>query len=170
MATDKHEYEAGVVYSMSGGSWNHGRIHVNLAAEVSTALKGTSCQAYSSDVKVLAGQSDAYYYPDLSVICGQPEQADKRGHVVANPVAVFEILSPSTEAHDRGRKFARYRLIPSLRAYILISQEERLVEVFTREGEKWTLTDSSSGKAVIECIDTELDLDEIYLNVDFSAE
>lgn len=159
-----------MVYAMSGGSWNHGRIQINLAREVSSAVKGSPCQAYSSDVKVLAGHADAFYYPDLSVVCGEPDQADQRGHVVANPIAVFEILSPSTEAHDRGRKFARYRLIPSLQAYILISQQERLVEVFAREGEKWILSASSSGKASIDCIRCELDLDEVYLNVDFAAE
>src|SRR3954467_12784536 len=98
----RHEFLDGTVYAMSGGSPAHSAICFNLATTLGVQLRGTPCKGFSSDMKVRAGDASLYAYPDLTVVCGEPILHDEHGDVLLNPVVIFEVLSRSTEAYDRG--------------------------------------------------------------------
>ena len=111
----KSEYFNGRMYAMSGGSYKHGRIIVNLASGLNTALKQGPCAVVSNDLRVRVSPAGLYTYPDIVVVCGEPRFADGLGDTLINPTLIAEVLSPSTEAYDRGFKFAQYRTLESLR-------------------------------------------------------
>ena len=165
----RHEYIDGHVYAMSGESRHHSRVNVNLIREVSTQLKGKGCEAFSPNMKVRS-LSTSYSYPDLSVVCGEAAFHDNYGDVLVNAKVIFEILSPSTESYDRGKKFLRYQAIETFTDYILISQDEPYIEHRARQSNgQWTITwatglESNLYLASIEC---ELKLSEIYDRVVF---
>lgn len=163
----KCEYIDGQIYAMVGASRAHNLINVNIAGELSRQLKGRPCETYSNDMRVKAATAKHYYYPDLAVVCGKPEFEDGHADTLLNPIVLVEILSASTEAHDRGGKFASYRRIPSLREYLLVSQDTPLVERYARQGESWVLTETSGlGNSVsLEAINCTLPLREIYERV-----
>ena len=133
VATTRHMYHAGVVTAMAGGSLAHGRLAVNLTGTLYAALGGSSCEIFGSDVLSQTGSGKMYAYPDLTVVCGPVETMEARSHVITNPVFVAEVLSPSTEALDRGAKSNEYRTTPSLCQYALIHQDEPWVEIHTRD-------------------------------------
>jgi Uma2 family endonuclease len=163
----KHEYIGGVVYpmAMGGGSPEHARLAMAVGGELRTQLGGKRCAVYSSDLRVRVLETGLATYPDITVVCGALETDPEDPNGVTNPTLIVEILSPSTEKHDREAKFAHYRRIPSLRAYVLVSQDEQLVEVFSRnEDETWTLRDVRTGTARIEAIECALDVSAIYAN------
>jgi len=164
----KSEYVDGYIYAMSGGTANHSRLKVDLTWLVRTQTQDGHCEVFDSDLLVRVDPG-RYAYPDLIVVCGE-SQLDR--DVLLNPTAIFEVLSPSTEAGDRGEKWQRYRRMPSLRHYVLISQAEPLVEVFTREGDVWTFNDadgldSSIHLASIGCT---LSLGDLYARVAFDTD
>ena len=105
----RHEFLDGHVYAMAGESIEHSTICFNLAVAIGAQLKGTPCRGFSPNMKVRAGEKGLYAYPDLMVACGEPAFQDERGDVLLNPTVIFEVLSRSTEAYDRGEKFERYR-------------------------------------------------------------
>jgi Uma2 family endonuclease len=132
----------GEIYGVAGESNAHGIITVNIVMTLGLQLKGTPCQARTKDTKVRSGPtpmpghgtSGLFSYPDVLVICGEPEFHDAFTDVVLNPTAIVEVLSPSAEAFDRGEKFTRYQTYnPTLREYVLVSQDQPQVEVFTRQ-------------------------------------
>ena len=145
-AVDRHEWYRGLVTAMAGGTMPHSRISTNLVIAVNPAISRRGCSMFNSDMRIRAGRPEdpVYTYADLVLVCGAggPIAMDGRKDVLLNPSAVFEVLSPSTEAHDRGRKFELYRQIPSLCHYVLVSQDRVLVEHFARpndgENEVWT--------------------------------
>src|SRR4029434_9849874 len=145
---ERHEYLDGVIYAMEGESPDHGRICINLAATLVPQLRGSDCEAFSKDTKVLCGPYRAhtreglYAYPDLVVVCGGGQYHDQARDVLLNPAALFKVLSPSTEAFDRGEKFVRYRdWLPSLRDYVLVAQEHPMLDHYHRTApDQWTLT------------------------------
>ena len=168
----KSEYRDGVIVAMSGGSRAHSVITVNITAEVRARLKGKPCQAFSNDMKVRSGIGELYSYPDLSVVCGEPRFHDDHTDVLLNPTVIVEALSPSTEAFDRGRKFARYQRIASLMDYVLIAQDEPRVERYARQEDgQWLLSIAVGLEAVLSLpsIDCSLPLSEIYDRVPFPA-
>lgn len=112
-AFERSEYIDGHIRAMSGGSEPHAAIPVNIGAELRAALRGRGCRVLSSDMKVWA--AGAFYYPDLSVVCGPSAYRGRSKHTITNPLAVVEVLSPSTESKDRGEKFIRYQQIETLR-------------------------------------------------------
>jgi len=160
----KAEYVDGQIYAMVGASRAHILIASNITKELVTQLKGRPCETYANDMRVKAARSKAYFYPDISVVCGKPELEDSHNDTLTNPTIVIEILSPSTEAFDRGGKFARYRRIESLREYYLVSQTEALVEKYVRQGEAWLFTEIAGLEATVqmESIGCELPLQEVY--------
>ena len=168
-ASFKSEYLAGYVYAMAGGSYTHHRINVNMAREVSTRLKGRDCEAMPSELRVWMPAVENFLYPDGAVICGSPRFRGGRNDVVENPTVVFEILSESTEKYDRGAKFHSYQTIPELRQYVLISQNQPMVEVFTRDGDRWILRTyrGLDSVAEFESIDVQLPMRELYDRVEF---
>lgn len=136
----RHEFLDGLVYAMAGESIKHSTICFNLAGSIHAQLKGTPCRGFSPNMKVRAGEKGLYAYPDLMVACGEPVFHDERGDVLLNPTVIVEVLSPSTEAYDRGEKFERYRTnVESLRDYVLVSQDRPHVEHHQRQPDgTWT--------------------------------
>ena len=175
---ERHEYIDGEIYEMAGESLAHSRINMNLAGEVRAQLKGKNCEALSPNMKVRTkvlfspkSNKGFYSYPDLTVVCGEPVFHDKFKDVLLNPKVLFEVLSPSTESYDRGKKFRHYRTqIDSLTDYILVSQDTPLVEHFIRQDDgSWKLFTYAGLETsfVIESIDCRLSLEEIYDRIEF---
>jgi len=156
LASTRHMYFDGVVTAMAGGSLAHGALAMNLGAGLHAALRGRGCQVFGSDVLFRTGSGEMYTYPDVMVLCGPVETVEGRPHVVTNPVFVAEVLSPSTEAIDRGAKSREYRASASLRQYALVSQEQPWVEIHTRDDAGfWRITETRGLDA--ECEFTGLD-------------
>lgn len=168
----RSEYYEGFLIAMAGGSLAHFLVSSNLIREISSALKGKPCIAGGSDLRVQVESSSAYFYPDVTVICGEPNFVDSRRDVVKNPTIVIEVLSPSTETRDRGIKSAAYRKLDSLQEYILIDQSAAHIEHYVRTPENaWLLTDIDGLDAQlrIAAIDCTIPLSEIYDKVEFPA-
>lgn len=161
----KSEYFNGVMYAMSGASLNHNKIVANIIAELVPQLRGRPCSALSSDIKVRMPDSRKFFYPDVSVVCGEPQFHDQRNDVLLNPILIIEVLSESTEAFDRGKKFQAYQRLESLQEYILISQSKPVDEQYVRQSEAtWKYTaaiglESSLSLPSIECT---LNLSAVY--------
>jgi Uma2 family endonuclease len=169
----RHEYFDGQMYAMSGGSYQHFQIIGNITAELHTSLKKRPCSVGSSDLRLRVSPDGLYTYPDVIVICGEPRFADDRLDTILNPALIVEVLSPSTEAYDRGFKSAQYRTVESLEEYALVSQAEPRVEVFRRQpGGHWLLSEAIGIEAVchFESLDCAVPLAEIYAKVTFSPD
>jgi len=137
----KSEYMDGVVYAMAGASERHNLIVANLIITLGGQLKGRPCRVYPSDLRVRVPNSKRFFYPDVSVVCGDAEFADDKQDIILNPTLIVEVSSETTAAFDRGKKFLSYQQIPSLQEYLLISQDETLVEDFARQGnDTWVYT------------------------------
>jgi Uma2 family endonuclease len=167
----KSEYLRGEIYAMSGAALNHNTIATNLTREISNHLKDRPCQVLGSDMRVQVEAADAYFYPDLSGLCGQFDFHDERKDTYKNPQFVIEILSASTESYDRGKKFFHYQTLPSLREYVLVSQGEAAVEIYRKDGDRWIyqLLTGSGAELRLESVDCTVPLSEIYRNVTFPA-
>ena len=169
----RHEYFDGRMYMMAGGSHVHAIIIPNLARELGNALKKRPCVVSTSDARVLASEGGLYTYPDLAVVCGEPIYAGSKRDILVNPTLIIEVLSPSTEAYDRGFKFAQYRKLESLQEYVLVSQSEPRVEAFRRQpSADWLLSEYSGMDATCRflSIDCTAALAEIYDKVTFAPE
>ena len=164
-AESKSEYIDGVIYAMPGAMPLHSLIVANVIAELRSGLRGGRCRVYASDLKVTTPNRKRYFYPDASVICGELLLTEDRKDIVMNPTVMIEVLTPGTAAYDRGPKFLSYQTIPSLEDYVLVSQDERRVESYRRQGESWLYTriEDQDASLVIASIGTELKLTEIYL-------
>ena len=167
-AVTKSEFFEGEIVPMSGGSEEHSLIAVNLVSELRRATRKLGCRVHNSDMRIWS-PSGLYTYPDASVSCGQPQFEPGRRDILLNPVLIAEVLSPSTEAYDRGVKFSRYLAIDSLQTYMLISQERSLIEVFTRKPNgHWSMATHESGMVILHDPACDLDISEVYFQVDFS--
>ncbi|MGM0653881.1 MAG: Uma2 family endonuclease [Thermodesulfobacteriota bacterium] len=169
----KHEFFNGEVFAMVGAGRNHNRINVNLTRKIGNKFEADkfACDLFSNDMRVKI--QDSYAYPDIVIFCGDAEFEDNKFDTLTNPVVVIEILSDSTEAFDRGKKFAYYQAIPTLQEYILVSQYEHFIEQFTRKDSgKWEYGSYKGTDQVLtmESVNCELPLSEIYLNVEFESE
>ena len=143
----RHELVDGEVFAMTGARMPHNAIAANLVAEVHGALRGGPCRPFTSDQRVRVDEATAFY-PDLTVVCGRPEPAPGDPNAIANPAVAFEVLSPSTEAWDRGGKFERLQRLPSLHTYVLVHPDRPRVEVFARNPDgSWTVTAYGPGQA-----------------------
>lgn len=166
----KHEYFRGDLFAMSGASRQHVRIAVNATIVLGNQLARRGCDVFNSDMRVKVSPTGLYTYPDLAIVCGRPRFEDKELDTLLNPSVIIEILSKSTEAYDRGEKFAQYRTLETLTDYLLISQTRPHIERFTRqEGGLWLLSESIGLDAVmpIESIQCQLPLAEVYDRVEF---
>ncbi len=164
----KSEYVNGHIYAMAGSSPEHSAITVNVTVALGSQLIDQSCQAYSSDMKVGASSSGIFAYPDLSVVCGEPSFHDEQRDVLINPRVIIEVLSPSTEAFDRGKKFARYQQLKSFTDYILIAQDEPRVDHYEKQADdEWLLhiAHGLDAKIHIASINCDLVLSQIYNKV-----
>jgi len=166
----RSEYVDGEVFAMTGASAEHNAIVVNIARELSIQMKGRPCQVYANDMKLRIRPAEAGKYPDLIGLCGEQQFQDGRRDVLLNPSLIVEVLSDSTEAYDRGNKFAIYRELPSLKEYLLVSQHRVQVELFSRGDDgRWTLSDFSAltDSVPLPSIGCSLSLAEIYDKVVF---
>jgi Uma2 family endonuclease len=158
------------MFAMAGASANHNLIVLNAGASLRQQLTKKPCRVYPSDLKLRIRATGLYTYPDLSVVCGEPEL--ESGDVLLNPVVLVEVLSDSTEAYDRGKKFEHYRTIPGLTHYVLISQDRHSIDCFTRSQDgSWFLTHCQGleGKIVLDAIESELVGAEVYEKVTFAV-
>ncbi|MDQ3753430.1 MAG: Uma2 family endonuclease [Acidobacteriota bacterium] len=165
----KHEYVDGQTVAMVGASRAHNLITGNVSRRLGNQLEGKPCETYSSDMRVKTTATD-YTYPDVIVVCEEPEFEDREVDTLLNPTVIVEVLSKSTEKRDRVEKFADYRGIAHLKEYILISQDKMHVEHYVRQPDnEWRLYDVNEpgGKIRIESIDCELLLSEVYERVKF---
>ena len=167
----KHEYVAGQVYAMAGASERHNLVAGNTFASLHAQLRRRSCNVYPSDMRVKTRAMGLYTYPDLSIVCGTPQFEDERRDTLLNPTVIVEVLSPTTESYDRGRKFQHYRTMPSLVEYVLVAQDAMHIEQYTRQADgRWVLTEADGPQGVIEltAIGCTLRLDEVYEKVEFA--
>jgi Uma2 family endonuclease len=164
-AESKSEYFDGAVYAMSGASLNHNKIVANVIIELGQQLRGRPCSALPSDIKVRMPDSRKFFYPDVSVICGEPQFHDERTDVILNPILIIEVLSESTEGFDRGRKFQAYQRLESLQEYMLISQNKPVVEQYVRQSEatwKYTAVIGMESSLSLPSIECTLNLSAVY--------
>ena len=169
---DRHEYIAGAVYAMAGGSEQHNLIVGNVYASLHAQLRRRQCTVYPSDMRVRIPQIPRYTYPDISVVCGTAEFEDSRRDTLLNPTVIFEVLSPSTEKHDRGTKFKHYWSLPSIHEYILIAQETYRLERFARHPDEpqiylFNVYIDPKNQVSLSAIDCTLLLADIYEKVVF---
>ena len=172
-AETKSEYLRGEVFAMSGASRKHNLIAGNVNRELGQQLRNRECEVYQGDMRVKVSPTGLYTYPDVSVVCGEPEFEDAEVDTLLNPKVIVEVLSPSTADYDRGGKFTHYRRLPSLQEYVLISQDRPLVEHYVRQGQdEWLLTEHSSLEdgLILPSIGCRLPFSEIYLKVRFDPD
>ena len=170
VAEYKSEFFNGEIFSMAGASFAHNQITANLIVYLHAQLRGSSCLAIPGDQRLKVSQTGLYTYPDLLVVCGPRQFDDLLKDTLLNPTLVLEILSPSTEAYDRGVKFAHYRSIETLKEYVLVAQDRPRIERHVRGPEEsWIYYESSGLEAVVEfaSIPARLALADVYEEVDF---
>jgi Uma2 family endonuclease len=171
-AETKSEYISGQIYAMSGASIPHNIITANVIGSLYAQLRGKPYRVYPGDLRVKVPATDLYTYPDVVVICGRPELDERDPMTVTNPSVIVEVLSPSTEAYDRGAKFAHYRRLDTLTDYLLISQDKMQSEHYSKWSDKqWLLRISESGtdRVEISSIGCDLLLSDLYEDVDWST-
>ncbi|MHB2016554.1 MAG: Uma2 family endonuclease [Candidatus Xenobia bacterium] len=165
------EYLDGEIRPMAGASEQHDTIVANLIAFVHAQLRGTPCRPFTANMKVRTTPVRLFSYPDLTVVCGQPQYHDEHRDVLINPRVIFEVLSPSTEDYDRGSKRVLYQSLESLTDYVLVEQHKPLVEHWTRQPENRWLVERIEGREAtldLECIGCMLPLQDVYERVDFT--
>jgi len=167
----RSEYVDGEIFAMAGGSEAHNLICGNVLRELGNRFKGRPCYVYTSDMKVRVEAANLGAYPDAMAVCGERLFWDDRKDVITNPTLIVEVLSDSTEAYDRGDKFAYYRNIPSLRAYLLLSQHRVRAEVYLRQPNgDWLLRtyDDLQDRIPLTALDVEVALADLYDKVEFA--
>ncbi len=173
ISTVKHEYFAGQVFAMAGATERHNLAAMNVGASLHSQLRKRSCTVYSSDMRVKVSATGLYTYPDVVAVCGTPRFEDKHRDTLLNPTLVVEVLSPSTESYDRGKKFQHYRTLDSLSEVIFVAQNVVHVEHYVRQpGDRWVLAEADQLDAVLRLpsIECELALADIYEKVTLDAE
>jgi Uma2 family endonuclease len=166
----RHEFLDGTVYAMAGESPTHSAICFNLGGILHLQLRGTNCRGFSPNMKVRAGEAGLYAYPDLAVACGELFFHDRHGDVLLNPTVIFEVLSRSTQAYDRGEKFERYKSIETLRDYVLVSQDRPPLEHFSRQPDgAWAHSELEGAEAALalDSVNCRVALADIYDRTDF---
>lgn len=160
----RHEFVDGQIYAMAGAGELHNLIALNVASKLRGLVRGGPCRVFISDMKLNVVEWNAFYYPDVMVVC---DAADKQPYFKQQPCLVVEVMSPSTESTDRREKMLAYRTVPSLRDYLLISQDKRRVELYRRAADgAWATAEVvEAGDVALECVHASLSLDDIYEDV-----
>ena len=164
----KSEYVSGEVFAMAGTSYKHTIIVSNLLRELGLQLRGGPCRAVANDLRVLTQATGVYTYPDVVIVCGQPQFSDDYLDTLLNPTVLIEVLSDSTEAFDRGGKFAHYRRLESLQEYVLITQSLMRVEHFVRNGESRVMTELNTSEDALRLtsVNASVSLPDIYEDIE----
>ncbi|MBD0355498.1 MAG: Uma2 family endonuclease, partial [Rubrobacteraceae bacterium] len=165
----RSEFHGGEMFAMVGASRRHNRIVTNLVTALDNQLRERPCNVYSNDMRVKIPNTGLFTYPDIVVTCGEEAFADNEQDTLLNPLVIFEVLSDSTEAYDRGKKFEHYQNIDSLTTYALVAQDARRIEHYVRqEGSRaWVYTEAHEANAVvrIEAVSCDLRLEDVYAKV-----
>ncbi|KST65224.1 Uma2 family endonuclease [Mastigocoleus testarum] len=163
----KYEYVNGEVFAMTGGTLAHNSIALNLASALKNYLRGKGCKVFMADAKLGISEIGPYHYPDVMVTCDRRDQSARK--IVQFPCLIVEVLSPGTEAYDRGSKFAHYRRIETLKEYILIDAEKMSVECYRiNERGKWELTPYIIDETTSEVKDIEVEFDSVNFRCQLS--
>lgn len=167
----RSEYLAGEAFALAGTSFRHAVIVLSLASELRARLRGR-CKVVTSEVRVRVARTGLYTYPDIAVACGEAQFDDEHKDTLLNPSVLVEVLSPSTELYDRGKKFRHYKQLDSLQHYVLVAQEEPSVECFTRTDSGWLLSavDDLTGTLDLAQIECSVPLSIIYDDIGFGPE
>lgn len=171
-AKHKSEYINGHIFAMAGASRRHNLIAGNVFGELRAQLRGRLGEAYINDMRVKVSPTGLYTYPDVAALCGEPRFEDTHLDTLLNPSVIVEVLSDSTEAYDRGEKFAHYRRLESLTDYVLIAQDKIRVEYYVRQGNQWVLSEASAlhNTVHLSSIGCDLALRDIYDKVEFPSD
>lgn len=163
----KSEYFAGEIVAMAGARRKHNLLVGTVTASLGSQLRDSPCEVYSNNMRVQADGEKQYSYPDVVVVCGEPQFRDGREDTLLNPTVVIEVLSPSAESRDRGEKFLRYLQIASLMDYLLVAQNERRVEQFTKQSDgSWRLVETFDvGEVRLVSVGCTLSIADIYNKV-----
>lgn len=149
-STERSEFIHGQIYAMAGASREHNQLVFNLAGLLHAQLRQKPCSAFVADMRVRTRPNEAYFYPDLTVVCGDMQFEDEESDTLTNPTLIIEVLSPSTEGYDRGAKFAHYRRLASLQEYVLVAQDRLSIERYVKnEQGQWLLFEATEGDEVI---------------------
>lgn len=164
----KHELLDGNAWAMAGGSPRHAAMAMRVGRLLGQALDRQPCEVFSSDMRIRVKETGLATYPDVSVICDRVEldPEDRRGHTAINPSLLVEVLSPSTEAYDRGEKLAHYKHIPALREVMLVAHDEHRIDLWRRTATGWTQLTFHAGQAVeLESLHgIRLPVDDVYFD------
>ena len=172
LSETRSEYSDGGVYPMTGATANHIRIVANITTELNIQLRGRQCDVFPIDMKVRLPDSHKFFYPDVAVVYGELRFHDDRKDIITNPDLVIEVLSPSTEAFDRGAKFHAYQTIETLKEYVLVAQDRHVIEQFVRRDDgKWSYTSAVGleSSLVLPSVGCTLSLNAVYDKVDFNS-
>lgn len=163
-STIRHEFLAGEIYAMAGGTPQHAALSMAVGAALLAQLRGGQCRVHSSDLRVRVPDTGLTTYPDVSVVCGSYQSDPQDKNTIVNPVLVVEVTSESTEEYDRGEKLASYQRIPSLGGVVLVSHREQLIELFERESDgQWRRSEARAGATLrLPPLGATLSVDEIY--------
>lgn len=166
----RHEYVDGEVYAMTGGSVNHGEIAANTINILRNHLRGGGCRVLTSDVKIQTLASNSYCYPDVSVTCDERDRSATK--FISHPCLIVEVLSPTTEAYDRGDKFALYRRSTTLQDYVLVSTNAMRVDLYQRnERSRWEILSYAAGDSIeLLSLNLTVPVAQIYEDIVFSVE
>jgi Uma2 family endonuclease len=168
----KSEYYQGEMFAMGGAREPHNLIVWNLATELGVQLRKRPCRAYVADMRVRVSATGLYTYPDITAVCGDPQFLDENRDTLLNPSLIVEVLSPSTEAYNRVRKFKHYRSVESVIEYLLVASESISTELYTRQSDgRWLLTaaDHLEDSLDLQSVGVHVALADLYEKVDFPA-
>ncbi|HEU5381794.1 MAG TPA: Uma2 family endonuclease [Ktedonobacteraceae bacterium] len=164
----RYEYIDGYVYAMAGGSIDHGTIGGNIYAILKSLLRGTPCRVFNSDLRVRVSET-CYFLPDVTVSCNPANRGKQQ--FLEDPRVVFEVLSPSTEARDRGLKLKYYLACPTIEEYVLVDPNTYRIEIYRKKKKSWDYTVFEAGEEIeILCLGVHFPIEEAYEDVDFAGE
>ena len=172
VADFKSEYFDGEMFAMAGARLAHNLIVTNAVRELGNQFRQRPCQVYASEMRVRVSATGLYTYPDIIGVCGEPQFVDRQQDTLLNPSLLAEVLSPSTEAYDRGRKFDHYKTVESLREYLLIATDRVHIDLYTQQTDgRWLLTSAGSLEETVtlESVGAVLTLAALYEKLEFPA-
>lgn len=160
----KHEYLDGQIYAMAGGTPEHSALIASVTTHLSNSVRGGTCRVHMADLRIRVAETGLATYPDVTVVCGPWERDPDDVHTIVNPTVIVEVLSPSTEAYDRGEKLEHYKRIPTLRACLLVAHDRREIEIWSRtDSGPWTRALTTPGATVVvDALNARLDVDTVY--------
>ncbi len=171
-ADHRSEYVNGEILAMAGASRVHNRITLNVGSMLTAQLRGSSCEPFTSDLRVKSPATGSFFFPDVVVGCAPLEFEDNSLDILLNPTVIMEVLSPTTAADDRSWKFAHYRRLQTLTDYVMLSQFQPFIEHYTRQENQWVLTEVAGLDAVLRLpsLGCDLPLSAVYERVEFAPD